>query len=266
MKLYIMVDMEGISGMVHFEDRKSQTIENYYKWERIRRLLTAEVNAAIKGAIKSGAEEVLINDAHGSCYNILIEELEPIADVIQGDPLNRPGWLVGFDKSFDAIIYIGGHPPAGTKHGVLPHTRWELNGVVLGEVGMAMALAGFEGVPTVLVSGDMRVKEEAKKLCSEVEVVVAKEAYNPFCARNYSPIRIRRLIEEGVIRALKKFRKIPPVTFDKPYILKRGIKDDIVTHKGNNLKEIFLKHLYPNYHSNQKTGSPDHDYLIEKES
>lgn len=266
MKLYFMVDMEGISGMVHFEDRKSDTIENYYKRERIRRLLTAEVNAAVKGAVKAGAKEVLINDSHGRCYNILIEELEPAADVIQGDPSNRPGWLVGFDKSFDALVYIGGHPPAGTKHGILPHTRWELNEMVLGEVGIAMALAGSEGVPTVFVSGDMRVKEEVKKLCPEVEVVVTKEAYNPFCARNYSPIRARALIEQGVARALRKVCEIQPVTFDKPYILKTGIKGDIVTHKGDNLKEIFLKHLYPNYHSSQKTGRPDHDYFIEKES
>jgi D-amino peptidase len=261
----MMADMEGTSGMVHFEDRKSQTIENYYRRERIRRLLTAEVNAAVKGAVKAGVKEVLINDSHASCYNILIEELEPVADVIQGDPLNRPGWLVGFDKSFDALIYIGGHPPAGTKHGILPHTRWELNGKILGEVGMAMALAGFEGVPTVFVSGDLRVKEEALRLCPQVEIVVTKEAYNPFCARNYSPVRVRALIEEGVARALKRFRKIRPVVFDKPYILKSGVKDDIVIHKSDNLKEIFLKHLYPNYHSSQKTGRPDHDYLIERE-
>ncbi|MBM4080332.1 MAG: peptidase M55, partial [Planctomycetes bacterium] len=68
MKLYIHTDIEGVAGMVHFEDRNDQTTEGYFKRLRMHKLLTGEVNAAIEGALAAGVKEILVNDSHGSGY------------------------------------------------------------------------------------------------------------------------------------------------------------------------------------------------------
>ena len=54
MKLYIHTDMEGVAGMVHFEDRQDDTTEGYFRRRRLHKLLTGEVNAAIEGAVAMG--------------------------------------------------------------------------------------------------------------------------------------------------------------------------------------------------------------------
>lgn len=72
MKIYISADMEGISGVAANMQLKKES-----EYQRFRRLMTADVNAAIKGAFAGGATEVVVCDGHGNMSNILIEELDP---------------------------------------------------------------------------------------------------------------------------------------------------------------------------------------------
>ncbi len=65
--------MEGISGVVHWD----QVSPSHPEYNRFRRIMTADVNAAIQGAFVGGASEVLVSDGHSSGRNILIEELDP---------------------------------------------------------------------------------------------------------------------------------------------------------------------------------------------
>ena len=98
MKVFISADIEGISGVVS----KAHTTSEGYDYQRARMLMTQEVNAAILGALDAGAEEILVNDAHGSMTNILIEELNPKASLISGTP-KMLGMMEGIDDSFDVM-------------------------------------------------------------------------------------------------------------------------------------------------------------------
>jgi len=116
MKIYIAADMEGVSGIVH----GSATIQPHADYERYRKLMTQEVNAAIEGAFEKGAMEVLVNEGHGSMRNILIEDLHPEARLISGYPKYHLQ-LTGLDASFDGAFFIGFHARSNTP-GVLAHT------------------------------------------------------------------------------------------------------------------------------------------------
>ena len=69
MKILIAADMEGISGVTNW----NQVDPSHYEYARFRRLMTAEVNAAIRGAIEAGGTEVIVADGHSNRSNILIE-------------------------------------------------------------------------------------------------------------------------------------------------------------------------------------------------
>lgn len=222
MRVYVMCDQEGTSGMVHFENRQDTDPWNSWYRRRIMRLQTAEVQAAIDGLVDAGATDILINDSHGSGYNLLFERLTGPVQVIHGNPDHAEFWMSGLDGGFDAGCYLGGHPMDGTDKGILPHTRWELNGTALGEVGMAMALLGFFGVPTVMVSGDRAVEAEVKGLCEQTEVAAVKEALAPDIAIEHIPANARKMIYKAARRGLKRLDKIPPVRFETPYHLLHG--------------------------------------------
>ena len=155
-KLYIQTDIEGIAGYVFFENRADQSFENHQHRQRMRVLLTGEVNAAVRAAFDGGADTVIINDSHGSGYNIIFEDLEPRCEIIHGRNCSGPHWLPELDGSFDAMLLVGMHAMAGTENAILPHSMWDVNDgeLYLGEGGMAAAIAGDLGVPKIFVSGD----------------------------------------------------------------------------------------------------------------
>ena len=103
MKVYISADMEGVSGVV---DSAQTSIKREAKeYERARVLMTGEVNAAIEGALAAGATEIVVNDAHGSMRNILLEELNPVAQLVTGTP--KPlSMMQGIDDGYDAAFLV----------------------------------------------------------------------------------------------------------------------------------------------------------------
>jgi len=217
MKVYISCDMEGISGVV----AGKQTEMNGEEYQRAQKLMTGEVNAAIEGALAGGASEILVNDSHGSMRNILIEDLNPSAQLISGSP--KPlSMMQGIDDSFDAAFFVGYHAQAGTAYSTLDHTysgivyQVSLNGCPVGETGLNAALAGYFGVPVVLVTGDKLLVEEATALLGTVEGVAVKESYGRYAARCLVPEAVHELIRQAAQGALsrggKPFVVEPPVT------------------------------------------------------
>jgi D-amino peptidase len=220
MRVYISADMEGVSGVVHFAQTGIK--EEAEEYSRARKWMTGEVNAAIEGALAAGATEVVVNDAHGSMRNILLEELNPVAQLVTGSP--KPlSMMQGIDEGFDAAFFIGYHAQAGSACGTLNHT-WTgrvhsvvLNGRPVGELGLNAALAGHFGVPVVLVTGDQTLVEEARAILGDVETVAVKQAYGMRAARCLAPSRARELIKEAATRAVQKeaspFVLSLPITF-----------------------------------------------------
>ena len=110
MKIMIAADMEGISGVVAW-DHVSSTHPEY---ARFRKLMTEDVNAAIKGALKADVDEILVVDGHGSGRNILIEDLHPQACLHSGNA--APFAMVqGVGSDVDAAMFIGYHARVGSS-------------------------------------------------------------------------------------------------------------------------------------------------------
>jgi len=221
MKVYIETDIEGIAGFTSFEDRASKTPENYEHRMRMYRLLTGEVNAAVRGARACGAGTIYVNDSHGSGYNIIFEELEEECEINHGRSSHYPTWLPALDGSFDALILVGMHAMGGEVDGICPHSKWNVNDgeLYLSEGSMAMALAGDLGVPAVFASGDQVITEELRSKVPQMETAVVKHAYGPFCCRSVQPKRARKMIFEGVKRGLTRLGEIPPYRLKGPFTL-----------------------------------------------
>jgi D-amino peptidase len=204
MNVLISVDMEGISGVVAEE----HTSSNHKEYERFRKLMTAEANAAVEGALAGGASRVVVNDSHGGMANILIEELNPAAELISGSP--KPfAMMQGIGPDVDVAFFVGYHGASGAGAAILSHT-WtyriveaRLNGQMVGETGLNAALAGAYGVPVVLVAGDTAVTEEARALLGKIETVAVKEGVTRTAARCLHPEVAREKIRQAAERALK---------------------------------------------------------------
>lgn len=208
MRVYVSVDMEGIAGIVHEDQTNPVDPRCAAEYARGRKLMTAEANAAVEGALAAGAGFVLVNDSHWAMRNLLAEELHPAAELLSGGP-KRLSMLEGIDAGFDAALFIGYHARAGTARALLDHTMTDvvrdarLNGRSMGELGLNAALAGSYGVPVALVSGDRATADEARDvLGSDVGTVVVKEAVSRHAARSMAPEVARQRIREGVTAAL----------------------------------------------------------------
>jgi D-amino peptidase len=230
MNVLISVDMEGISGVV----TSDHTSYSHKEYQRFRKLMTVEANAAIEGALAGGADQIVVNDSHGRMANILIEELSPVAELISGSP--KPfGMMQGIGPEVDAVFFVGYHAASGTGGAVLEHTwsghvvELRLNGRVVGETGLNAALAGAYDAPVVLVTGDRTVAEEARTLLGEIETVAVKEGVTRSAARCLHPEVAHQHIRQAAERALKlavtPFVVPPPITLQ--IVFQRAIHADM---------------------------------------
>jgi D-amino peptidase len=153
--------------------------------------------------------------------NLLIEELNPAAELIRGRVKPFP-MMQGIDEGCDVALFIGYHAKAGSLHAILNHTWYLhvldvwLNGQAVGELGLNAATAGHFGVPVALVTGDQAVVDEAKALLGAIETVVVKAAYGMNAARCVPPkksvVMIRAAAKNAVLRGGRPFTVKPPVT------------------------------------------------------
>lgn len=171
MKIYISADMEGATGVTDVV----QTMESRSEYAFGCRMMAHDVRAAALGALKAGADEILVNDAHGRKINIDIAALggNGAVRLLSGTP--KPlGMMEGLDESFDGVFFIGYHAMAGTPGAVLDHTvsgrtvySVSLNGREVGELGLNAAVASELGVPVALVEGDDALEREVRELLGE---------------------------------------------------------------------------------------------------
>jgi D-amino peptidase len=238
MRVYISVDMEGISGVVHEDQTDPIEPRHAGEYNRFRRLMTNEANAAITGALDAGATSVLVNDSHWLMRNLLAEELHPAAELLSGGP-KLLSMVEGIDAGFDAAMFIGYHARAGTARAIIDHTytsrvyEVRINGQPVGELGLNAAIAGLHGVPVALVSGDQAIASEARLLLGEqVQTVVVKQSVGRFAARSLAPTVACQRIRTGAAAALR--RKHIPFTFDSPI----GVEVDFVESHMADMAEL----------------------------
>lgn len=224
-RVFISVDMEGISGVVHSDQTSPGTPE----YGAARKWMAQDVNAAVAGAIEAGATEIIVNDSHGSMRNIDPDDLDPRATLISGSP--KPlSMMQVIDASFQACFLIGYHAKAGTTDAILDHTisgsvvrSVKVNGIEMPELGLNAAIAGYYGVPVVLVSGDAAVCRQASEILGkDVVTVQVKEAIGRLAAKLVPMPESRRLIKEGAKAALGKLGAIKPFKPSAPYSFELG--------------------------------------------
>jgi D-amino peptidase len=221
MKILIAADMEGISGVTTWD----QVTPGHFEYPRFRRLMTEDVNAAVRGAFDAGAKEVLVTDGHASGSNILVEELDPRASLNTGSP--SPLSMVQGVDEVDGVIYVGYHARAGSPDAVLDHT-WSsrtvanvwLNDVLVGEYGLNAAVAGHFEVPVLMVTGDQTACMQTVELLGELETVVVKHATGRYAAECLPPNVTQEMIQRTAAKAVSRLakRKAPA-----PYILEEPI-------------------------------------------
>jgi len=207
-KVYISVDLEGISGVVGDD----QTSAGGADYNRSRKLMAEDANAAIRGAFEGGASEVLVNDSHGSQRNLLPEDLDPRARLISHS-FKRHGMVEGLDETFDAVIFVGYHAKADSPRGLFAHTGSgvvkdvQVNGKSAGEGGLNTLMAHWFGVPVVLITGDDVAVEQQKEWTPGIRGVVVKRAINMRAVEGRSPSEARRDIQAGAKEAVAAARK-----------------------------------------------------------
>jgi len=216
-KVFIVSDMEGVSGIVKWE----QTSGGDPMYEEGRRLYTEEINASVRGAKAAGATEIVVMDCHGAgkawSFNSLIPELlDPACEfVVQEHWTEYTEYL---EQGCDAALFVGMHAMAGAELGVMNHTvsgmswlnLW-FNGTLVGETGINAALCGHWDCPVLLVTGDEAVCDEGRDLLGPgLTTVAVKRGIGRFSARQVAPQRARELIEDAARQALADLKAVAP--------------------------------------------------------
>jgi D-amino peptidase len=214
-KVFLSTDMEGTAGVVDWE----QCVGDGSAAEAGRRLLLAEVNAAISGALAGGATEVVVNDSHSTMRNLPPRELAGQASYISG--CHKPLYMMqGLDQSFDAVMFIAYHgsvgAPAGLSHTYNPRAVVEvrIDGAVTGEAGINALVAAHYGVPIVLVTGDRCACEETAALVPGITQAVVKEHVSRLAAHSLHPDVACALIRERAEAAMRAAAVTAPPPLD----------------------------------------------------
>lgn len=218
MNILICVDMEGITGVTQW-DHVTLTHPEY---QRFRRLMTGDVNAAVRGVLAGGAENVIVSDGHWDGTNILIEELDPRARLNCGSP--SPFSMVqGVAGDVQALLFIGYHARAGSQNAILDHT-WSsarvanlwLNGRLCGEIGLNASVAGYFNNPVLMISGDQTACAEAQDWIPGIETAIVKQASGRNAAECLPPAvsqaRIEAAAKNAMLRLVKATSPAPLTT------------------------------------------------------
>jgi D-amino peptidase len=224
-RVYISVDIEGITGLVSWS-QCGRPDSQCYDFGFARRMMTHDLNAAIRGARAAGAQVIVIKDSHGTSKNLLIDELEPGVELVSGHGGGIDGMMQGIDDSFDAAVLVGYHAMAGTPQGVMEHTitggvhRLLVNGRPCGEMGLSAGVAGRYGVPTVFASSDAAGCAEFGQLVPGAGTVTVKHGIGRYMGRLLHPSVTGPAIEEGVENALRNRASVAPLKWEEPTLVR----------------------------------------------
>ena len=216
MKVFVMVDMEGISGIV----KESQVFPDQEHYQASRQYVTWDVNACVAGCVAGGAKKIVVRDAHYTGFNFLWEQLDPRAEYVQGSSPKERMPDIG---SFDGLILLGYHGMAGTPEAIQEHTMsphgWQnfwINGVRSGELAIDAGIAGDHNVPVIMVSGDDKICREAKRFLKTVVAVQVKKGLAREGGQLQPKDKAHQLIREGAEQACRRYREMKAYKVKKP--------------------------------------------------
>jgi D-amino peptidase len=219
MKLYISCDMEGTAGVCSWMQCDPSNTREYPIY---RRYMSQEVRAAIDGARSAGVTDVLVNDSHWDMRNLIWDELPPDVRVISGS--RKPFSMAeALDRGYGGAFFTGYHARVGDADGVLAHTytadvlyNVRINGVACSEALLNAAMAGYYGVPLLLVSGDRVVVDHVKQYMPWVTGLVVKDGIGHYAANSITPKAAQAQLRAAAAQAVQNAPNAKPFTFDAP--------------------------------------------------
>jgi D-amino peptidase len=220
LKVFISVDMEGLSGVVAGSDVSPTGVD----YAHFRKIMALETNAAVEGAFRAGATDVLVRDSHGSKQNLLPADVDKRARLLRGQGTGPKNMMEGIDESFGAVVFIGFHAKAGTPNAILEHTStgnvidFSINGVSLPEAGYNALVAGLFKVPVVFIAGDKAVVDQVRGLLGPIEAVAVKEDIGD-ASLGMSPAQAEISIQLGVEKAVRNRAQARVYTMPGPYTM-----------------------------------------------
>lgn len=215
--VFIAADIEGITGYVSWPPGGTQEDSS------LKEQMTAEVNAAIEGALEGGAKGVIVSDIHCTKQNIIAGKLSEKASLISGTK-RRLMWM-DFVERCSLVLFVGFHAGFGLADAVLPHTmdtriiKLKINGCHANEALFSALTAGYFGIPVGMASGDRAFINEVKKFLPDIETVIVKEGVGNFAALNLHPeisiekitLAARKATERGIRGEFKPLRFSEPL-------------------------------------------------------
>ncbi len=208
----IITDAEGIAGIC----RQSQTEPTNAEHQK---LITGEVNAAVRGFFAGGATEVVVWDGHDGSQTLSTLTIEPRAKLIHGSI--GPSMLL--ERGWAAVAFVGQHARANRSPAVMAHSysslgyqKMLMNGKEVGEIETRTALAGWYGVPVPFLAGDQAAAEDLKAIVPDAEMAVVKEAFNYYSCMSLSAPEAQALVERKARESMAKIGKIKPYRIEGP--------------------------------------------------
>lgn len=220
-KVYVITDMEGVDGVFNWVDqcRPFQSV----RWTESQKLLTDEANAAVDGLYAGGATEVIVADLHDGSRSLSVLTIDPRAKLLTGD--NTPPNL-GLDRSYSAVIFIGQHAMAGAQNAVLAHSysfhvqnMW-INNIRVGEIGVRTMLAGYYGIPVIMLSGDQAACDELRRLVPDARCAVVKWGMSWNAGISLSHKAACALIRKKAQDAMEHLAEFKPYHLSNPVAVK----------------------------------------------
>jgi D-amino peptidase len=185
----------------------------------MRQLLTGEINAAVDGFLSGGADEVVVWDGHDGSQTLSALTIHPKAKLLMG--AMGPGMTM--ERGYAAVAFIGQHGRANLRGGVMAHSYSSLgiqkilmNGKPVGEIETRTALAGWYGVPVILLSGDQAAASDLGAIVPTAEFAVVKEGLGYYACLSMSAASARDLIREKARSAMGKIPQIRPYKIEGP--------------------------------------------------
>ena len=225
LKVFISVDMEGLAGVVSGVEVSPAGPD----YAHFRAIMAGETNAAVDGAFRAGATEVLVRDSHGDKRNLLPADVDPRARLLRGASSGPKNMMEGIDSTFDAVVFIGYHAKAGTSGAILEHTSTgnvvdlSINGISLPEGGYNALTAGLYGVPVVFAAGDRALVEQLRGLLGPIAAVAVKEEIGD-ATLGLSPKRAQDEIRAGVEQAIRGRARARVYKLSPPYTMVLKVK------------------------------------------
>ena len=234
MKVYISADIEGVTGVTHW----NETLKDKPDYKEFQEQMTAEVLAACNGALKAGAKEIYVKDAHDSARNLIAAKLPEEVKLIREWSLHPFCMMQELDDSFDAAIMIGYHSAAATQTSPMAHTLTDkfssikINARPASEFLINTYTAGLVGVPVVFVSGDKGVCDEALAFNERIWTVSVQEGIGASTVSIHPHVATKK-IEEGVEAALSKDLSRLKVKLPPGFKVKIEFRDHVAAYKAS---------------------------------